>query len=110
MKSIEFIKTFSFGKFPENEKPNDVKEIFNGNRRRMVQVNLRNREILSKHKANEPITVFCLAGTGTFKAGPDLEDEQKLTAGTLITLEAGVEHEVIAEPEISLLVTKFKAE
>jgi hypothetical protein len=39
-----------------------------------------------------------------------LEDRQKLVAGTLVTLEGGVEHEVVAEPEVSLLVTKFKAE
>ncbi|HEX8248632.1 MAG TPA: hypothetical protein VF599_10700 [Pyrinomonadaceae bacterium] len=110
MKNIEFIKTFSLGEIGESEKSKDVKEIFNGTRRRMVQVDLRRGEVLAKHKANEPITVFCLAGGGTFKAGPDLEDEQKLVAGTLITLEGGVEHEVIAESEISLLVTKFKAE
>jgi quercetin dioxygenase-like cupin family protein len=110
MKNIEFIKTFSLGEIAETEKSKEVKEIFNGSRRRMVQVNLRGGEVLPKHKANEPITVFCLAGSGTFRAGRDLEDEQRLVAGTLITLEAGVEHEVIAEPEISLLVTKFKAE
>jgi quercetin dioxygenase-like cupin family protein len=110
MKNIEFIKTFELNEIEPGEKPKDVKEIFNGMRRRMVQVNLRQNEILSKHKANEPITVFCLAGRGTFRAGSDLEDEQKLVAGTLITLEGGVEHEVIAEPEISLLVTKFKSE
>ena len=46
----------------------------------------------------------------TSRAGRDLEDEQKLVAGALITLEGGVEHEVVAEPEISLLVTKFKSE
>jgi quercetin dioxygenase-like cupin family protein len=63
---------------------------------------------LSKHKANEPITVFCLAGSGTFRAGKDLEDRQKLVAGTLITLEPEIEHEVAAEPAIHILVTKFK--
>ncbi len=31
-------------------------------------------------------------------------------AGTLITLEAEIEHEVVAEPEIHILVTKFKEE
>ncbi|CAN5446520.1 hypothetical protein BH18ACI1_BH18ACI1_24740 [soil metagenome] len=56
-----------------------------------------------------PIAVFCLAGSGTFRAGKDLEDEQKLEAGTLLTLEAEVEHEVVAEPEIHFLLTKFEA-
>ncbi len=110
MKNIKFIKTFGLGEIEQSEKSKDVKEIFNGMRLRIVQVNLRNNQILSKHKANDPITVFCLAGNGTFRAGKDLEEEQKLVAGTLITLEGEVEHEVVAEPEISLLVTKFKSE
>ena len=110
MKNIEFVKTFEFGEIIGGERSKDVKEIFNGARRRMLLVNLRNNEVLSKHKASEPIAVFCLAGAGMFLAGRDLEDRQKLVAGTLITLESGIEHEVAAEPEISLLVTKFKAE
>lgn len=110
MKNIEFIKNFALGEIAESEKSKEVKEIYNGARRRMMQVNLHNGEILAKHRANEPITVFCLAGAGTLRAGIDLEDEKKLVAGTLITLEGGIEHEVVAEPEISLFVTKFKAE
>jgi quercetin dioxygenase-like cupin family protein len=43
-----------------------------------------------------------------FRAGSDLSDEQTLVAGTLITLEGGVEHEVVAQPALDLLVTKFK--
>jgi quercetin dioxygenase-like cupin family protein len=108
MKNIEFIKELSLGALAESEKSKNVKEIFNGPRRRMVQVTLRGGEVLSKHQAKEPITVFCLAGAGTFRAGQHLEDELKLSAGTLITLEGGIEHEVVAESEISLLVTKFK--
>lgn len=110
MKNIEFIKNFAFGKISESEKTKEVNGIFDGERRRIIEINLRGGEILAKHKANEPITVFCLAGNGTLRAGGDLTDERKLVAGTLITLESGVEHEVAAEPEISLLVTKFKAE
>jgi quercetin dioxygenase-like cupin family protein len=110
MKNIELLKSFELHKISESEKDKEVKELFNGTHRRLVEVTLRNNETLSKHKAIEPITVFCLAGRGTFRAGRDLEDKQKLVAGTLITLEGGVEHEVVAEPEISLLVTKFKSE
>ncbi len=108
MKNIELVKRFNLGEISETEKPKEVKRIFSGPRRQMIEVNLRNGERLSKHKASEPITVFCLAGSGTFRAGQDLEDEQKLEAGTLITLEAEVEHEVVAEPEIHFLLTKFK--
>lgn len=108
MKSIELLANFNLIKIADNEKSKIVEKIFDGARCQIVSVELRNNEMLLKHKANEPITVFCLAGSGTFRAGKDLEDEQKLVAGTLIILEAEMEHEVVAEPEIHILVTKFK--
>jgi quercetin dioxygenase-like cupin family protein len=85
-----------------------VKEIFNGERRRIVEVSLTGGAVLAKHHAAEPITVLCLSGNGTFRAGSDLEESQKLVPGTLITLESGVEHDVSAEPSVRILVTKFK--
>ncbi len=108
MKYIELLENFNLYKIADSEKSKVVKKVFDGTRRQIMSVELHNNEMLSKHKANEPITVFCLAGNGTFRAGKDLEDEQKLVAGTLITLEGGVEHEVVAEPDIHILVTKFK--
>ena len=108
MKNIEFLDKFELGKISDSEKSKEVKKVFDGVRRQLISVILRNDEVLPKHKANEPITVFCLAGSGTFRAGKDLEDEQKLEAGTLVTLAAEIEHEVVAEPDIHLLVTKFK--
>ena len=110
MNNIQLLKNMEFGRAPEGEKNREMTEIFNGPRRQIIQVNLRNSEILAKHTANEPITVLCLAGNGKFRAGTNLEDEQLLTAGTFLTLEAKIAHEVIAEPELSILVTKFKAE
>jgi quercetin dioxygenase-like cupin family protein len=108
MKKIEIIKNLELGAISRSEKTREVKEIFKGTRRHLIEVTLRSNEILAKHKAAEPITVLCLAGSGTFRAGSDLEEEEKLEAGTLLTLEAGVEHEVSAEPELCLLITKFK--
>ena len=108
MKKFEVIKNLDLGAVSKSEKSKEAKEIFKGARRHIIEITLRNNEILAKHKAPEPITVLCLAGSGTFRAGSDLEEEEKLEAGTLLTLEAGVEHEVRAEPELRLLVTKFK--
>ncbi len=108
MKKIELIKNLELREISRSEKPKEVKELFNGTRRHLIEVTLRNNAILTRHKAAEPITVLCLAGNGTFRAGHDLEDEEKLVAGTLLTLEAAVEHEVVAEPELRLLITKFK--
>ncbi|HEY2865838.1 MAG TPA: hypothetical protein VGJ02_01985, partial [Pyrinomonadaceae bacterium] len=80
---------------------------FEGERRRILGIQLKNGAILPKHKAPEPITVLCLDGEGTFYAGDELEESQKMKRGTLVTLAAGVEHEARAEPELHLLVTRF---
>ena len=110
MNSITLLQNFELDKMSASVEPKKLNEIFNGAMRRIIEVKLYNNNSLSKHKTKEPITVFCLSGKGIFRAGKDLEDEQDLQAGTLITLEAEVEHEVSAEPELHLLVTKFKAE
>ncbi len=108
MKNMIWVNDLELGNVSGGEKSKDVKEIFNGDRRRMVEVTLRNNDVLSKHKAAEPITVLCLGGSGRFLAGADLEESQILKPGTLLTVEAEVFHEVIAEPDIHILVTKFK--
>ncbi len=110
MRTITLLGNFELGVITGSAEPKKMNQLFNGSMRRIVEVKLFNNDVLSKHKANEPITVFCLSGKGIFRAGKDLEDEQNLQAGTLITLEAEVEHEVIAAPELHLLVTKFKSE
>lgn len=87
-----------------------VEQIFEAPFRRLVEVRLRNNAVLSRHHAGVPITVYCVSGHGIFSAGKDLADEQVLSPGVLITLEPGIDHEVIADPELHILVTKFKAE
>lgn len=109
MKNFAAVIQLAFDDDLSGENDKQVTEIFQGSRRRMVEVRLRHQAILAKHKALEPITVLCLSGSGVFLAGPNLEDEQELHAGTLLTLEAEVEHEAIARPSLHLLVTKFKS-
>ncbi len=108
MKNIQFIKDIDMSAETEMDKDKEVSQLFDGAFRKLVEVRLRNGAVLSRHKANEPITVFCISGTGVFSAGTNLEDSRILRAGTLITLEGGVEHEVTADPELHLIVTKFK--
>lgn len=108
MKKIELIKNLELKEISLSENNKEVKEVFKGTRRSLIEITLCNNEILAKHKAIEPITVLCLAGSGTFRAGNDLEDVVKLDAGTLLTLEGGIKHEVAAEPDLRLLITKFK--
>ena len=108
MNNIQLIKELDLEGAAVTGNERQLTELYNGPRRRVVEVQLRKGAVLSRHHANEPITVLCLSGTGTFTAGPDLEDSQDLRAGTLITLEAGVEHEVIAAEDLHLIVSKFK--
>ena len=107
MKHIELIKEFDLKAEAAFEKDKQANELFSGSFRRIIEVRLQNGAVLSRHKADVPITVFCLAGSGIFTAGKDLEDSQTLSAGTLVTLEAGIEHEVTATPAIHIIVTKF---
>jgi quercetin dioxygenase-like cupin family protein len=107
MGQIELVRDFSLDRSQESEKDIVVKELFKGSNRRLVEVQLRNGAVLSRHNADVPITVQCISGTGTFSAGSELRESVTLHAGKLITLEAGIEHEVTAEPQLHILVSKF---
>ncbi len=108
MKQIKVIGNYKLGSEIDSEKDIQAHQIYKGSRRQIMEIKLRNNAVLSKHKASEPITVLCLSGNGKFLAGSDLEEEQLLKTGTLITLDSGIEHGAIAEPDLHLLVTKFK--
>lgn len=86
-----------------------ITQLFDGPFRKIMEVGLSNGAVLSKHHADVPITVYCVSGEGEFYAGEALSEVNKLSAGSLITLDAGIEHEVRATPEIRLIVSKFKA-
>lgn len=105
---MELLRKIELGIISPNGKNKEVTKIFDGERRQIIEVILRNGEILSKHKAQEPIMVFCLAGNGKFSAGANLEESAALSAGVLLTLDGGIEHEVAALPELKIMVTKFK--
>mgnify|MGYP002381544728 CR=1 FL=1 len=87
-------------------KNKQVETLFEGPRRKLVQITLRNNAALDAHKAPEPITIQCIAGKGIIKAG-DPGETLELRPGTLLTLEPNVLHEIKAEPELSFLLTRF---
>ena len=107
---MNFIKLLTKFNLAENYQPEKNKEInvlFNEERSKVIEVKLFNGEILAKHSTPSPIMVLCLSGNGIFKAGENLEEEQKLTQGALIYLEKEIMHEVVAGPDLRILVTKF---
>jgi quercetin dioxygenase-like cupin family protein len=80
-----------------------VELLFEGPRRKIMQITLRNRAVLNAHKSAVPITIQCIAGSGTLAAA----EEVQLTPGVLLTLEPNEIHEVRAQPEVSILLSQF---
>jgi quercetin dioxygenase-like cupin family protein len=93
-----------------NAEAKEVRKIFSGDRRQLLEITLRDGAILTKHSSPDPITVLCLGGGGSFLAGSELEHSQPMVPGTLVSLNADIDHEVRAEPVIRILVSKFKSE
>ncbi|MBK6587744.1 MAG: hypothetical protein IPM21_00285 [Acidobacteria bacterium] len=88
-------------------KDKEVTPLFDGDRRKIVQITLRNKAILDAHKAAEPITIQCVAGKGLLIVGEEKE-EVELKVGVLVTIEPNVVHEIRALSKVSVLLTKFK--
>ena len=84
-----------------------VEPLFDGLRRKLLQITLRNGAVLAAHKAASPITIQCLVGTATLRAGGEAV---QLRPGVLATLDASVVHEIAAEPAVTFLLTKFTSE
>lgn len=81
--------------------------LFDGARRKIMQIMLRREAVLKAHKAAEPITIHCVAGAGEL-LDVTKDEAHKLSPGVLITVEPAVVHEIRAMPEVSILLTKFK--
>ena len=84
----------------------EATKLFEGPRRRLVQITLRNGAVLAAHKAAVPITIHCVAGGGRLMLG-DSGESMELAPGVLVTLEPNVVHEVKGQPAVSILLTQF---
>ncbi len=87
-------------------KDRQVEPLFEGARRKLIQITLRNGAVLARHSAPVPITIQGVAGSGTLYIG-EAREEVALLPGTLVTIEPGVVHEVEAQPAVSILLTMF---
>ncbi len=87
-------------------KEKEIKPLFDGNRRKIVQITLRSNAVLEAHKAAEPITIQCIAGNGILIVG-DEKEKVELKEGVLVTIEPNIIHEIRSTPEVSILLTKF---
>jgi quercetin dioxygenase-like cupin family protein len=83
-----------------------VEVLFEGPRRQIVQITLRNNGVLDSHKAAEPITIQCVAGEGTMSVGEEKQSVE-LTPGVLVTIEPNTIHEIHGQPAVSILLSRF---
>lgn len=80
--------------------------LFKGPKRTIVQITLRNSGVLASHSASEPITIQCLTGKGRLTVGVE-KTKVELQPNILVTIEPNIIHEILGEPAVSVLLTKF---
>ena len=86
----------------------NFREVWNDTQSIGIELKIRAGAVLARHSAAQAIKVLCLEGSGRFTAGEDLDSAADLTRGTVVALEPAIPHEVSADSELLLLVTKFK--
>jgi len=80
--------------------------LFKGEKRIIAQVTLREGKSLGMHTEDIPFMVYVASGKGELILGEN-EKIIVLEAGTLVTVESGIAHDVAAKPELSILVIKL---
>ncbi|MGB5287654.1 MAG: hypothetical protein WBN42_04140 [Ignavibacteriaceae bacterium] len=92
-------------------KEKEVKILFEGERRKIAQLTLRNEKRLEAHSVEEPFILQCIAGKGELIIGEgETAESIELLPGTYITVEANVLHDVVSQPAISRLLIRFPEE
>ena len=86
-------------------KDREVQTLLTDPWRKLVLICLRNGSLLADHSARVPITIQAVLGKGTLRVG---DNAFALSPGILVPVDAHVEHNVQAEPEVALLVTFFR--
>jgi len=92
-------------------KDKEVNMLFKGERRKIVQLTLRNETRLEQHSVKEPFILQCIAGKGELIIGDgETAESIELLPGAFVTVEANVLHDVISQPAISILLIRLPKE
>lgn len=92
-------------------KEKEITPLYEKNQRKIVQLTLRNGQKLETHKVDVPILIQCISGEGELVIQNDKKLETiKLNTGVTVIIEADILHDVIALPEVSILLIKFPKE
>ena len=86
----------------------EIQKRFVGTRRKLVQITLREGDVLAEHHAVTPITIHCVAGSGELRVvdGASIP----MTPGVVACLDERVRHELAATPAVSVLISFFRPE
>ncbi len=99
-------KIINYAKTIEDGKPLSKKMLDKGERRIIAEVTLRDGKALGVHTEQTPFMVYGIAGEGLLILG-DNEKSIPITPGVLVTVETGIAHDVVAKPNLSILVFKL---
>jgi len=88
----------------------EVKKRFADPRRKLVQITLREGEVLAKHHAIHPITIHCVAGRGVLRIDDTEVSTVSMAPGVVVCLDERVRHELEATPAVSVLISFFRPE
>ena len=92
-------------------KDKEVNMLFKGERRKIVQLTLRNEMRLEQHSVKEPFILQCIAGKGELIIGDgETAESIELLPGAFVTVEANVMHDVVSQPAISILLIRIPEE
>ena len=92
-------------------KDKEVKVLFEGELRKIVQLTLRNETSLQSHSVEEPFILQCITGKGELIVGSgETAESIELLPGTYVTVEANVIHDVVSYQAISILLIRFPKE
>lgn len=108
MQEMKLVAKIELGELDNWTRDFEMSELFKDENCRLFEVKVTQEKPMKKHRSSEPVMIVCLEGKGHFLAGENLEEKQELQQGYALMLAPNVAHEVIAEPKLHLLVTKFK--
>jgi len=99
-------KIINYSKTIEDGKPLSKKMLDKGEKRIIAEVTLRAGKALGVHTEETPFMVYGIAGEGVLVLGNN-EKSIPITPGVLVTVETGIAHDVVAKPNLSILVFKL---
>lgn len=99
-------KVLNYSTAIEDGKPLEKNLLLKSDENIIANVTLRDGKSLGVHTEKNAFWVAATAGSGQLILGEN-EKVIELTPGTIVTVKPGIPHDVVAKPDLSILVIKF---